>query len=184
MQAGTGGRGVQGRSSWRVDCALARACEPWPVMNLIDVLIQQHRDAEALFEAWHHAPDEEKPALSLRLAETLTMHSTVEERWVYPVARSVVDGPRIDFAVEEHGEMTQLLSELLRVRHDPRRREATVRQLEAVVAQHMAEEEREVIPRLRKMDVSAFGLSSDEIVRSASDARKEAMRQLETSAPM
>ncbi|NOJ97192.1 hemerythrin domain-containing protein [Corallococcus sp. CA049B] len=153
-------------------------------MNLIDVLIQQHRDAEALFEAWHHAPDEEKPALSLRLAETLTMHSTLEERWVYPVARSVVDGPRIDFAVEEHGEMTQLLSELLRVRHDPRRREATVRQLEAVVAQHMAEEEREVIPRLRKMDASAFGLSSDEIVRSASDARKEAMRQLETSAPM
>ncbi|AFE07781.1 cation-binding protein [Corallococcus coralloides DSM 2259] len=153
-------------------------------MNLIDVLIQQHRDAEALFEAWHHAPDDEKPALSLRLAETLTMHSTLEERWVYPVARSVVDGPRIDFAVEEHGEMTQLLSELLRVRHDPRRREATVRQLEAVVAQHMAEEEREVLPRLRKMDASAFGLSSDEIIRSASDARKEAMRQLESSAPM
>ncbi|RKH65653.1 hemerythrin domain-containing protein [Corallococcus aberystwythensis] len=152
-------------------------------MNLIDVLIQQHRDAEALFEAWRHAPDEEKPELSLLLAETLTLHSAIEERWVYPVARSVVDGPRIDFAVEEHGEMTQLLSELLRVRHDARRRESTVRQLEAVVAQHMTEEEREVLPRLRKMDASAFGLSSDEIVRSASDARKEAMRQLEVSTP-
>ncbi|MBN9681660.1 MULTISPECIES: hemerythrin domain-containing protein [unclassified Corallococcus] len=153
-------------------------------MNLIDMLIQQHRDAEALFEAWRHALDEEKAELCLRLAETLTLHSTLEERWVYPVARSVVDGPRIDFAVEEHGEMTQLISELLRVRHDARRREATVRQLEAVAAQHMSEEEREVIPRLRKMDASAFGLSSDEIVRSASDARKEAMRQLETAAPV
>ncbi|NNB86554.1 hemerythrin domain-containing protein [Corallococcus exiguus] len=153
-------------------------------MNLIDVLIQQHRDAEALFEAWRHAPDEEKPELCLRLAEALTMHSTIEERWVYPVARTVVDGPRIDFAVEEHGEMAQLLSELLRVRHDARRREATVRQLEAVVAQHMTEEEREILPRLRKMDSGAFGLSSAEIVRAASDARKEAMRQLETSAPM
>ncbi|WP_223640044.1 hemerythrin domain-containing protein [Corallococcus sp. EGB] len=151
-------------------------------MNLIDVLIQQHRDAEALFEAWHHAPDEEKQKLCLRLAETLTLHSTLEEGWVYPVARSVVDGPRIDFAVEEHGEMTQLLSELLHVRHDARRREATVRQLEAVVAQHTSEEEREVIPRLRKMDASAFGLSSDEIIRSASDARNEAMRQLEAPA--
>ncbi|MFB1484553.1 hemerythrin domain-containing protein [Corallococcus sp. RDP092CA] len=152
-------------------------------MNLIDVLIQQHRDAEALFEAWRHAPDEEKRELCLRLAETLTLHSTLEERWVYPIARTVVAGPCIDFAVEEHGEMTQLLSELLRVRHDARRREATVRQLEAVVAQHMAEEEREVLPRLRGMDASAFGPSSDEIVRSASDARNEAMRQLEAPAP-
>ncbi|NOK20925.1 hemerythrin domain-containing protein [Corallococcus carmarthensis] len=152
-------------------------------MNLIDVLIQQHRDAEALFEAWRHAPDEEKPELCLRLAEALTMHSTIEERWVYPVARTVVDGPRIDFAVEEHGEMTQLLSELLSVRHDARRREATLRQLEAVAAQHMAEEEREILPRLRKMDAGAFGLSSAEIVRSASDARGAAMRQLEASAP-
>ncbi|MBN8230393.1 hemerythrin domain-containing protein [Corallococcus macrosporus] len=153
-------------------------------MNLIDVLIQQHRDAEALFEAWRHAPDDEKPQLCLRLAETLTLHSAIEERWVYPVARGVVDGPSIDFAVEEHGEMTQLLSDLLHVRHDARRREATVHQLEAVVAQHMAEEERAVLPRLRKMDSSAFGLSSDEIIRSASDARREAMRQLETSAPV
>ncbi|GMT97565.1 hypothetical protein KH5H1_16840 [Corallococcus caeni] len=153
-------------------------------MNLIDVLIQQHRDAEALFEAWRHTPDEEKPELCLRLAETLTLHTTLEERWVYPVARTVVDGPHIDFAVEEHGEMMQLLSELLRIRHDARRRDATVRQLEAVVAQHMSEEEREVLPRLRKMDSGVFGPSSEDIVRSASDARREAMRQLETSAPV
>lgn len=153
-------------------------------MNLIDVLIQQHRDAEALFEAYRNAPDEEKPELCVRLAETLTLHSTIEERWVYPVARSVVDGPRIDVAVEEHGEMTQLLAELLRARRDGPRREATVRELEVVVANHMAEEEREVLPRLRQVDAGAFGLSSSEIIRSASDARREAMRQLDASAPL
>jgi hemerythrin superfamily protein len=150
-------------------------------MNLIDVLIQQHREAEALFEVWRHAPDAERPALCLRLAEALTLHSTLEERWVYPVARSVVDGPRIDFAVEEHGEMTQLLADLLRVRHDARRRDATVRQLEAVVAQHMAEEEREVLPRLRQVDSGAFGPSSEDIVRSATDASPAALRQLDAS---
>ncbi|RKG74292.1 hemerythrin domain-containing protein [Corallococcus terminator] len=151
-------------------------------MNIIDVLIQQHRDAEALFEAYRAAPDEEKPELCVRLAEALTLHSTIEERWVYPVARSVVEGPRIDFAVEEHGEMSQLISELLHARREPRRREATVRQLEAVAAHHMAEEEREVFPRLREMASEAFGPSSSEIVRTASDARREAMRRLDAPA--
>ena len=76
------------------------------------------------------------------------------------------DGPRIDSAVEEHGEMTQLLSELLHARWDARRREATVRQLEAVAAHHMAEEERDVFPRLRKVDAG----------RSASPARAGPLR--------
>ncbi|RYZ36402.1 MAG: hemerythrin domain-containing protein [Myxococcaceae bacterium] len=151
-------------------------------MNIIDVLIQQHRDAEALFEAYRAAPDEEKPELCVHLAEALTLHSTIEERWVYPVARTVVEGPRIDFAVEEHGEMSQLISELLHARREVRRREATVRQLEAVVAHHMAEEEREVFPRLRKVSSDAFGLTSSEIIRSASDVRREAMRQLDAPA--
>ncbi|MBN8473158.1 hypothetical protein JYJ95_42220 [Corallococcus exiguus] len=54
-----------------------------------------------------------------------------------------------------------------------------------MAAQHMAEEEREVVPRLRKMDADAFGQSS--AVKSSAPrptARKEAMRQLEMSAPM
>ncbi|RKH44800.1 hemerythrin domain-containing protein [Corallococcus sicarius] len=152
-------------------------------MDIIDVLIQQHRDLEALFEAYRAAPDDERPELCVRLAEALTLHSTLEERWVYPVARGVVHGPRIDFAVEEHGEMTQLLSELMHACWDVRRREATVRQLEAVVAHHLTEEERDVFPRLRKMDEAAFGLSSTELARSASDARQEARRHLEVVAP-
>ncbi|RKH03317.1 hemerythrin domain-containing protein [Corallococcus sp. CA053C] len=152
-------------------------------MDVIDLLIQQHRDVEALFEAYRAAPDDERPELCVRLAEALTLHSTIEERWVYPLARSVIHGPRIDFAVEEHGEMTQLISELLHVRWEQRRREATVRQLEAVAAHHLAEEERDVYPRLRKMEASAFGLSSTELDRSASDARREALRQLAVSAP-
>ncbi|RKH48032.1 hemerythrin domain-containing protein [Corallococcus llansteffanensis] len=152
-------------------------------MDIIDVLIQQHRDVEALFEAYRAAPDDERPELCVRLAEALTLHSTIEERWVYPVARSVVHGSRIDFSVEEHGEMTQLLSELLHARWDERRRETTVRQLEAVVAHHLAEEERDVYPRLRKVEEGAFGLSSTELARSASDARREALRQLAVAAP-
>lgn len=152
-------------------------------MDIIEVLVQQHRDIEALFEAYRAAPDEERPELCVRLAEALMLHTHLEERWVYPVARGVVSGPRIDFAVEEHGEMTQLLSDLLHACWDVRRREATVRQLEALVAHHLTEEERDVFPRLRSLDAGAFGLSSTELARSTSDARKEALRQLEVAAP-
>src|ERR1041384_1652597 len=154
-------------------------------MDIIDLLKQQHREAEALFEAFRNAPDAEvKAQLCVELAEALTLHTTIEERWVYPVARRIVGEGMIDHSVEEHGEMRQLISDMLRSRVGGAGLDGKVRAVEAVVKEHVAKEEHDVLPRLgEKASEKDFGMSCKDIVSTASRVRREEMSRLEAEHP-
>ncbi|WP_284663849.1 hemerythrin domain-containing protein [Myxococcus sp. SDU36] len=153
-------------------------------MDVIDLLIQQHREVEALFEACRAAKDDaSRQALGVQLAEALTLHTTIEERWVYPAARRVVGEKLIQDSVEEHGEMTQLIAQMIRARNDPKKLVSLFGELEQVVKDHVTMEERDVLPKLgQKVTEEDLGMSCKDIVRTASEVRREEMQKLQGQA--
>ena len=153
-------------------------------MDVIDLLIQQHREAAALFEAFRNAQDDaSKQELCIQLAEALTLHATIEERWIYPVARRVVGEDKIQHSEEEHGEMKRLIADMLRARNDINRMAAVVSSLETVVTSHVTDEEQNVLPQFgQKVTEQEIGMSCNDIIRTASAVRREEMSKLQGQA--
>jgi hemerythrin-like domain-containing protein len=149
-------------------------------VDIIDLLIQQHREADALFQGYQQSPGDEKAELAIQLAEALTLHATIEERWIYPVARRIVGEDKIDHSEEEHGEMKTLIADMLRSRNDLAALDSKVSELEGVVKRHVEDEERTVLPQLgQKATEADIGMSCADIVRTASEVRREEMNKLQ-----
>lgn len=150
-------------------------------MDVIDLLIQQHREADALFEAFRNAQDDaSKKELCIQLAEALTLHATVEERWIYPVARRVIGEDKIQHSVDEHAEVKRLIADILRSRNDVNGLADKVSELERVVKSHVSDEEQNVLPQFgQKVTEQEIGMSCNDIVRTASAVRREEMSKLE-----
>lgn len=153
-------------------------------MDVIDLLIQQHREVDALFEAFRNAEDDaSKKELCIQLAEALTLHATIEERWIYPVARRVIGEDKIQHSVDEHGEMKSIIADMLRARNDVSGLAAKVGELEKLVKSHVADEEKNVLPQFgQKVTEKEIGMSCNDIVRTASAVRREEMSKLEGQA--
>lgn len=150
-------------------------------MDVIDLLIQQHREVDALFEGFRNAPDDDtKKELCIQLAEALTLHDTIEQRWIYPVARRVIGEDKIQHSVDEHGQMKQLIADMIRSRNDVNALSAKVGELESLVKGHIADEEQNVLPQFgQKVTEQEIGMSCNDIVRMASDVRRDEMSKLE-----
>ncbi len=150
-------------------------------MDVIDLLIQQHREVDALFEGFRNAPDDAtKKELCIQLAEALTLHDTIEQRWIYPVARRVIGEDKIQHSVEEHGQMKQLIADMIRSRNDVNALNAKVGELESLVKGHIADEEKNILPQFgQKVTEQEIGMSCNDIVRTASKVRRDEMSKLE-----
>ncbi|WP_408888472.1 hemerythrin domain-containing protein [Myxococcus faecalis] len=147
-------------------------------MDVIDLLIQQHREVDALFLAFRNASDDtSRKELCIQLAEALMLHSTIEERWVYPKATRVVGDEKIQHAEEEHQEMTKLLGDIVRMRDDMNAVKLKVDALETVVKRHVADEEKNILPQVAKnVTEKELGMSCKDLVREASRIRREEMK--------
>lgn len=113
-------------------------------MNVIDLLISQHRDVENLFSAYKSGDH----TVATMIVQSLDLHTKIEETLVYPAIRDYVEGgdEMIDHAQEEHNEVKELLKDFIKdvnnvdlfeeIKHD--------------VLHHVEEEEAEVFPALRE----------------------------------
>lgn len=147
-------------------------------MDVIDLLIQQHREVDALFLAFRNASDDEsRKELCIQLAEALMLHTTIEERWVYPKATRIVGDDKIEHAEEDHQEMTQLLTDIVGLRDDMNAMKTKVDSLERVVKRHIADEEQNILPQVAKnITEKEIGMSCKDLVREASKIRREEMK--------
>ncbi|ABF92946.1 cation-binding protein, hemerythrin HHE family [Myxococcus xanthus DK 1622] len=147
-------------------------------MEVIDLLIQQHREVDALFLAFRNASDDtSRRDLCIQLAEALMLHSTIEARWGSPKASRVVGDEKIEHAEQEHQEMTKLLGDIVRMRDDMNAVKAKVGALEKVVKRHIADEEKNILPQVaRNITEKDLGMSCKDLVREASRIRREEMR--------
>lgn len=154
-------------------------------MDVIDLLIQQHREVDALFLAFRNAQDDtSRKELCIQLAEALILHTTIEERWVYPAATRVVGDEKIQHAEEDHQEMSKLLGDIVRMRDDMNTVKAKVDALEKVAKRHIADEEKNIFPQVaRNVTEKQLGMSCKDLVREASRIRREEMKDFGELSP-
>jgi hemerythrin superfamily protein len=120
--------------------------------DVIDVLISDHRDVTALISEIWSVTD---PMIRRDLADTaiseLVRHAVAEEMYVYPVMRKYLAGGEkaVEHDVEEHKQLEQTMKQLEAVDVSSTEFDAALRRLEALLADHVQDEESEQFPELR-----------------------------------
>ena len=112
-------------------------------MDVTQLLEQDHRTVEALFEEYERNEDR---ALLEQICTELDVHTTVEEELVYPRLEAV-DRELEEHAEEEHGQAKELIAQ---IRSGDPDAATLARQLKTAVQHHVQEEETKAFPRLRE----------------------------------
>lgn len=121
--------------------------------DVIDILISDHRDVTALIGNIWSVND---PMIRRDLTDTaiseLVRHAVAEEMYVYPVIRKYVpDGEKaVEHDVEEHKELERTMKQLEAVDVSSADFDEALRRLEALLADHVQDEESEQFPELRR----------------------------------
>ncbi|MFL5346127.1 MAG: hemerythrin domain-containing protein [Hyalangium sp.] len=124
-------------------------------MDAIALLKADHKTVEALFRRFELAGRNAKKlkrSLVNRMVRELAIHAAIEEQVFYPAVRAKAEklvDPILE-ALEEHHVVKWLLNELEGLAPDAERFEAKVKVLIENVRTHVAEEEKELFPQVRK----------------------------------
>ena len=112
--------------------------------TLIELLMEEHRLLDRLFEHYGSARNEDAAA---QLGDALVLHARVEEEFLYPLVRTLVDGNRLaDEAEADHEQVQQFVAEAEDTRGAAL--DELVSELRADVAMHVRWEEEDLFPRL------------------------------------
>ena len=118
-------------------------------VDVVDLIMQDHREVERLFDALKNEPDK-RPNLLPVLTTLLTAHSRAEEAEVYPVAAAEAgEKEEVSHSQQEHIEADQLLAKLAGTAPDAPDFEKVLQNLVDAVTHHVEEEETKVLPGLR-----------------------------------
>ncbi len=123
--------------------------------DAIAVLKKDHADVERMFvrfERSRSAP--ERRRLAERFVRELSIHAAIEEQLVYPRLRGRLNGNgdegKVLLALEEHHFTKVALSEIEALPEESDRLEPKVRVLAENVRRHVHEEERTLLPALKR----------------------------------
>jgi hemerythrin-like domain-containing protein len=143
-------------------------------MDVLEHLMQEHRQVEQMLTKLSEADEAERAPLIDELADALTVHMAVEERFLYPIVQKVVGEEEEEEAESEHGLARDGMAKLRAMREQPGFG-AAVDMLAAGIKHHVHEEEDEIFPKLRqKAAADLKTLEPDELeaeVRSSGSAR-------------
>ncbi len=127
--------------------------EPLARNDLIDVIIQDHRNVESAFRDYENGglSQEQLRDLAAYIIIELVRHSAAEEQYVYPAAREVLpDGDDIaDHEIQEHAEAERVMKELEGVHPGDPAFDRLTRQLIDDIRHHVGDEEQDLLPRLK-----------------------------------
>ena len=137
-------------------------------MHAIDMLKQDHRMVEELFEAIEETDDAtEREELFTELADALAVHAAMEENVFYPACKTEDTEERLLESLEEHLAAKRLLADLLDI--DPMNEVfmAKIKVLKEVIRHHVEEEENEIMPQARELlgDDMLMALGNEMIVK-------------------
>lgn len=110
-------------------------------MSIINLLIEDHEELRNIFNNYNNNVHAEFESLK----KCLTLHTAVEERYLYPEAQSVLP-VEIDHAKSEHQEAKDLLSKL---DEDPMNIPC-FEELKKGVLHHVEEEENDLFPKIQE----------------------------------
>ena len=117
--------------------------------DVVDLIMQDHREVERLFDELKDNP-EKRPNLLPVLTTLLTAHSRAEEAEVYPVAAAEAgEKDEVSHSQQEHIEADQLLAELAETDPASSDFDKVLQNLVDAVSHHVEEEETKVLPGMR-----------------------------------
>jgi hypothetical protein len=131
--------------------------------NAIDLLLNDHRVVEALFDRFEDADDPDEALEILRqIVIELAVHARIEEELFYPAARSVLGSDAkavLDEAAVEHASLKKMIIDLSVLTDEDHFFRAKVKVLGEYVRHHVLEEEGELIPMIESsgLDLDALG---------------------------
>jgi hemerythrin superfamily protein len=142
--------------------------------DAVGVIKKDHRTVEQLFRRFERSrSDGERKRLADRMVRELSIHAAIEEQLVYPALRRLANGqaPDVLHALEEHHFTKVALAEIERLAAGDERFEPKVRVLIENVRRHVEEEERDLLP-VMKRTFSAEELQSlgDALLRAKTSA--------------
>ncbi len=121
--------------------------------DAVALLERDHADLERLFHRFERTrgPAERK-RLSERIVRELSIHAAIEEQLVYPQLRHRLDGREglVLLALEQHHLAKVALAEIEKMSAADERLAPKVRVLIDVVRRHVREEERSLLPEMRR----------------------------------
>lgn len=133
--------------------------------NAIDLLLDDHRAVEALFDRFDDEDDPQRARDILRtIVVELAVHARIEEELFYPAVRSAMDGDAkavLDEAAVEHAWVKKMIIDLSVLSVDDAFFRAKVKVLGEYVRHHVLEEEGELMPMVESsgLDLEALGRS-------------------------
>jgi hemerythrin superfamily protein len=117
--------------------------------NVVDLIMNDHRELERLFEQLQSQPDK-RPSLVPVMVALLTAHSRAEEAEVYPAAAEAGISDDVQHSQKEHLEADQLAAEVAAADPDAADFGEKLTKLIDVVTHHVEEEESKVLPGMRE----------------------------------
>lgn len=132
------------------------------VSDAIDLLTRDHVIVDELFASLLQASPQQLDPLARRLCKMVRIHAQIEEELFYPTARRALGEPAlIEEAEGEHEEAEETVKRLESMTSDDAEFLPTVEQLRTLISAHVASEEAELFPKVRKasVDLVALGIT-------------------------
>ncbi len=121
-------------------------------MDAIDVLMSDHQRVRSLFDQFRsESGQQQKNLLFENIRTDLELHTLAEETVFYPaIAKFEGFKEIVDRSFKDHSEVKQTISEISSITDDLSKRTQKVELLIAEVERHVAKEESELFPMVRK----------------------------------
>ena len=116
--------------------------------NVVDLIMNDHRELERLFDQLQNQPDTRATTLPVMIS-LLTAHSRAEEAEVYPAADQAGSDEDVEHSQREHLECDQLAADLAATAVDAPDFEEKLTKLVDAVTHHVEEEESTVLSSMR-----------------------------------
>ena len=154
--------------------------------DAVKLLMADHKEVKGLFAQYQKLLDAkagaaQRQALAEQICGMLTVHATIEEEIFYPAARAALDDEDLlDEAEVEHASAKDLIAQIESMSADDDLYDAKVTVLGEYIDHHVKEEEGEMFPKCRKvqMDLAALG---EELVARKSELIEEVMGETESA---
>jgi hemerythrin superfamily protein len=119
--------------------------------DLIDDIISDHREVEAVFNQIQAGSHDGKRDLVEHVITELVRHSVAEEQYLYPTVRRVLpNGDQLaDHELKEHAEAEEVMKAIEKTDAQDAKFDELVGKLIEDIRHHVQEEESDLLPKLR-----------------------------------
>ena len=139
-----------------------------PAKHAIAILKTDHDTVKQLFDEFEKAEGSAaKEKIVAKAVMELKIHAAIEEEIFYPKVRAHVGGDIMNEADEEHHVAKVLIAELDSKSGDQGHREAKFTVLSESVRHHIKEEESEMLPKAKELDIDFLALGELMLERKA-----------------